>query len=171
MKNIFTVTIILLSFQTYSQTKKNNIEAGVLGNIGFFHLGYGREILSIKKIHLDVSSKIGYVPGAKGSEIEESNPNFTHLNIGSNISLLTLSSRFGIGISYSKIFVGNDVNNVRNKNDYNRILGDINYTLYLSDKEEKNKNGIKVSFMPILYDDGVNDMDNIPARIAFTFEF
>ncbi len=167
-KKIF-IIIILITLKSYSQTNKNNFEAGVLGNIGFFNIGYTREILEIKKIDLDIGAKIGYVPGSSGKDGDTPSPNFTHLNLGPELSFSTHKNRFGIGINYSTILVGNNKNNSREKNNYNRILGDINYTFY-TNGEGENLSGIKISFVPIIYDNGALDVQNIPIRLSFTFE-
>ncbi len=163
------IIIILITLKTYSQTNKNNFEAGVLGNIGFFNIGYTREVLEIKKINLGIGAKIGYVPGSSGNESDTSSPNFTHLNLGPELSFSTHKNRFGIGINYSTILVGNNKNNSREKNNYNRILGDINYTFY-TNSEGENLSGVKISFVPIIYDNGALDVQNIPIRLSFTFE-
>jgi hypothetical protein len=55
------------------------------------------------------------------------------------------------------------------KNNYNRILGDINYTFY-TNSEGENLSGVKISFVPIIYDNGALDVQNIPIRLSFTFE-
>lgn len=163
------IILFVLSINSYSQTQKNSIEFGVVGNLGFANLGYDREILNFDKFNLLVGTKIGYVPGSQ--EVEKSAiPNFIHINFGSSLNYMNYSSKLGIGASFSKILIGSDEFNKRSKSNYNRILGDLNYTYYFSVNNE-NRTGVKLSYIPILYDNGAEDMQNIPVRLSFTYEF
>lgn len=168
------MVLIILSINGYSQSKKNTFEIGVLGNIGFLNVGYDREVLHFKKFNTSIETKIGYVPGSKGEEEDEeeknSTPNFIHLNFGTGINYKTYSSRIGLGISYSKILIGYDKSNAREKSNYNRLLGELNYSYYF-EEIEGTRTGLKLSFAPILYDDGANDVQNIPIRVSFLYEF
>jgi len=169
-KQIFTIIVFfLISNNIVSQNNKNNFEIGLLGNIGFINLGYNREIVAIDKFIIAIGAKIGYVPGSQESE-SSAIPNFIHLNLGPAALLSVSSSKFGAGMSYSKILIGSDEFDVRNKSNYNRILGDLNYA-YFFDKTRNGRTGVKLSFMPILYDDGAEDVQNIPVKLALVFEF
>lgn len=155
MKKIILALLLSISNSGYSQLK-NNLDFGLLGNIGFLHLGYNREIINENNIGIEFGPKIGYVPG---SQEEERNaiPNFIHVNFGSNVFYKLNSFRIGTGLSYSFIFIGNDKYDVKEKNRYERFLGDLSLTYFFS-KNEYERTGVKLSFVPILNDTGANDV-------------
>jgi hypothetical protein len=163
------IILIILSTNSYSQSLRNTIELGGLGNLGFINLGYNREILNFDKFNILTSLKIGYVPGSQETE-KSAIPNFIHTNFGSSLNYNTYHSKFGVGISFSKILIGNDEFNKREKSNYSRLLGDVNYTYYF-DITNEGKTGVKISYIPILYDNGADDMQNIPIGLSFLYEF
>jgi hypothetical protein len=143
---------------------KNKLEIEMFGNKGFISVGYNRTIFQNKIFSFTVSPAIGYVPGSH----DTSNggipfPSFTHLNIGTDIVLGHLFNQLSAGISYSRIVLGRDPAHTSVNTKYNRVLGDISYIRHF----KHDPLALKISFTPMLYDDGADDVENIP--IGFTF--
>lgn len=178
-KSIFTILIFILSFNLYqSQELKNNLEAGALGNLGFLHVGYTRSVLNFSEFSVNTGVKIGYVPSPSdeysgNNENDPPDPNFLHLNLP--VELLWKfhrSNNVGIGASYSKILLDSNEFNARSKTNYNRILGELNYSHILGwSNNGETTTWIKVSFTPIIYDDHADDVSNIPVRVSFIYNF
>ena len=172
IKTLLLLLVNLICINSYCQELKNNFEIGALGNIGFINVGYSRSVLNFEKFSLNVGPKLGYVPGSheEKKENQQNNssfPNFVHLNfITESIYKFSEYHQIGAGVSYSKIFVLADDSNVREKNNYNRILGEIHYA-YLFNSSYSGQDGIKISFCPIIHDNGALDVQNIPIRISF----
>jgi hypothetical protein len=176
-KIILTFLVFILDFGTYdSQELKNNIEFGLLGNLGFLHIGYTRSVFSFSQFSVNTGLKAGYVPSSGDEESkhpENSAPNFAHINLPVEVLWkFHRSNNIGIGASYSKIFVGSSEYGNRPKTNYNRILGEISYGHILSRSDyEESTTWIRIYFTPIMYDDHADDVSNIPVRLAFVYNF
>lgn len=175
IKKSLLLLVNLMFIHSYCQEFKNNFELGALGNIGFLNVAYSRSILNFEKISLNVGPKLGYVPGSHEEENENqqnsSFPSFTHLNfITELVYKFSNYHQIGAGGSYSKIFVSGDDSNVREKNNYDRILGEIHYA-YLFNSSDSGQDGIKITFCPMIYDNGAFDVQNIPIRVSFITTF
>ncbi|PJJ67888.1 hypothetical protein CLV73_1908 [Chryseobacterium geocarposphaerae] len=81
-KIILTFFIFLLSANTYpSQELKNNIEFGLIGNLGFLHVGYTLSVFNFSKFSINTGLKVGYVPSSGDEQTknpQNSVPNFIH---------------------------------------------------------------------------------------------
>jgi hypothetical protein len=176
-KLIFTFLILLFSFNTYhSQDVKNNLEIGILGNLGFLYAGYTRSMLNFSEFSINTGLKVGYVPSSADETTvnpENSVPNFIHLNIPVEfLWKFNRSNNIGVGASYSKILVGTKEYGNRPKTNYNRILGEISYGHILSwDNSSDETTWIRIYYTPILHDDHASDVQNIPVRLGFVYNF
>ncbi|GEN76225.1 hypothetical protein [Chryseobacterium hagamense] len=176
-KIILTFLVFILGFGTYhSQELKNNIEFGLLGNLGFLHIGYTRSVFSFSQLSVNTGLKAGYVPSSGDEESkhpENSVPNFAHINLPVEVLWkFHRSTNIGIGASYSKIFVGSSEYGNHPKTNYNRILGEISYGHILSRSDyEESTTWIRIYFTPIMYDDHADDVSNIPVRLVFVYNF
>lgn len=176
-KVIFTFFILLLNVNNFhSQELKNNFEFGILGNLGFLHIGYTRSVINFSDFSFNTGLKIGYVPGS-GDETtvnpQNSVPNFINLNLPAEfLWKFHKSNNVGIGISYSKIFVGSNEYGNRPKNTYSRALGEISYAHILGWSDNSSSTTwIKIHFTPIIYDNHADDVSNIPVRLSFIYNF
>ncbi len=176
-KIIFTFFIFLLSVNTYrSQELKNNIEFGLIGNLGFLHVGYTRSVFNFSNFSVNTGLKVGYVPSSGDEETENpqnSVPNFIHLNLPVEfLWKFHRSNNIGIGASYSKIFVGSSEYGNRPKTNYNRVLGEMSYSHILSWSENSDDTTwIRLAFTPMLHDDHADDVQNLPVRLSFIYNF
>lgn len=143
---------------------KNRLDIQLFGNKGFISVGYNRTILEYKLISFTLTPSIGYVPGSHDTSNGDTPfPSFTHLNLGTDIVLGHSLNQLSTGVSYSKIILGRDPINVRPKSNYTRVLGDISYIRHF----KHDPLALKISFAPILYDNGADDVENIPIAFAF----
>ncbi len=176
-KKGLTLFVLLFYFTTNAQSSKNNFEFGILGNIGFLHAGYTRSIINFNDFSVNSGAKIGYVPGSgdeESSTIQKTSvPTFLHLNIPAEILWKFHElNNVGIGVSYSKILAFVDEYSTSPKSNYNRILGEISYGHIIGwDNNSDTTTWVKVYFCPFIYDDHANDVDNIPVRISFIYNF
>lgn len=144
---------------------KNSIDIGIFGNKGFFSAGYNRTVYRKPRFNFLIGTSVGFVPGSGDDDLNVV-PTFWHLNVGSNVSYHINYSEFTAGASYSKILLS-DPYHSRPRSNYNRILGDFGYVLHFATSPVS----IKLSFTPILFDDGTNDVQNIPVLLVFRSEF
>ncbi len=167
-KQLITLFLVIVSLNIYGQKSgtsifdKNSLDLQCLGNKGFFTIGYNRIIHEQKNLYFIIGPALGFVPGSHEDSLN-SIPSFAHLNLGINLVYGHLKYRFHIGTSYSKIFTG-DRYHARPKTNYNRILGELGFSRFFPLDEF----GIKLAFTPILFDDGANDVSDIP--VSFTFQ-
>lgn len=168
---------LILGINCKSQELNNNFEFGILGNIGFLQAGYTRSIVNFKNFSINTGTKIGWVPSSgdekSSTEQKKSVPTFIHLNFpGEILWKFHKSNNVSVGFSYSKILVYNDKYSTRTKSNYNRILGEISYGHIIGwSNNDNTTTWIKVCFTPILYDNDANDVENIPIRLSFIYNF
>ncbi len=159
---IFLCIALHCTENSYSQSKdfdsKNSLDIQLLGNKGFVAIGYNRTIFKNEKIEWLIGPAIGYVPASR-EDTANSVPRFLHLNLGSYIVYGKGLLRPNVGVSYSKILLG-DPYNARPKNNYNRVLGDIGVLIRVFDLS------IKIAYAPILFDDGADDVQNFPLAVV-----
>lgn len=172
MKQLFRIILgLLMCMVTWGDTfgqksdtsyiDKNSLDLQLLGNKGFVAIGYNRIIFSSKRLYCMISPVIGFVPGSSEDTLR-SIPAFAHINIGLNIVYGDFKYRVAFGVSYSKIFL-RDTYRARSKSNYNRMLGEIAFIRYFP----RDRLGLKFAYTPILYDDGANDVENVPVSFAF----
>lgn len=176
IKILIFLKLTICCYFSYAQNLKNNVEFGILGNLGFANVGYTRSVISTNNFLINLGPKIGYVPGSNDDENtnqtnNSSVPSFMHLNlISEGLWKFSPSNNIGVGISYSKILVVSDKHDVRPKSNYDRILGEISYAHILGwSNSEKSTTWIKIYFTPIIYDNDANDVQNIPVRLSFIY--
>ncbi len=155
----------------------NNFEFGILGNIGFLHAGYTRSIINIKNFSINTGAKIGWVP-ASGDEESSTNqknsvPTYIYLNFPAEVLWkFHTSNNFSTGFSFSKILVYTDKYSDSTKSNYNRILGEISYGHIIGWSSNNNSTTwVKVYFTPIIYDNSSDNLENIPIRLSFIYNF
>lgn len=140
---------------------KNSLDLGLLGNKGFFFVTYNRTLLETRHFTFQASPAIGLVPGNQ-EDSATSIPDFLHLNLGANIVYGMYSlNKLSLGFSYSWILTG-DIYKVRPKSHYGRLLGEFAYIRHFRQDQLE----LKIAFSPILYDNGANDVQNIPIAIV-----
>ena len=140
---------------------KNTIDIQALGNKGFIAIGYNRALFQSGRFALLLGPAIGFVPGSH-EDTTNTIPTFFHMNLGANAGYRVHLFEASVGLSYSRILLS-DKYNARPKPNYNRVLGDISYIQHFKTGDIS----IKISFTPILFDDGADDVQNIP--VGFTF--
>lgn len=159
-----------------SQELNNNFELGILGNIGFLNAGYTRSLFHFNNFSINSGAKIGWVP-ASGDEKssttqKKSVPIYLHFNFPGEVYWKFHRSNFvSAGCSFSKILVFTDQYSTSAKSNYNRILGEISYGHCIDWSKNETSTWIKVSGSPIIYDNGANDVVNIPIRVSFIINF
>ena len=141
---------------------KNSLDLWLLGNKGFFAVGYNRTLLETRHFIFQASPAIGLVPGNQ-EDSATSIPDFLHLNLGANIVYGMYSlNKLSLGFSYSWILTG-DIYKVRPKSHYGRLLGEFAYIRHF----RRDQTELKIAFSPILYDNGADDIQNIPVAVIF----
>lgn len=163
----FAFALIILAPNAFSQIIKepiyplNTIDFQMLGNKGFIAVGYNRALLGKRKFNWLIGPSVGFVPGSS-EDTTHAIPRFYHLNIGSGLSYRIKYSEITVGASYSKILLS-DRYHSSPKSAYDRVLGDFGYVQYF------NGDGviIKIAFTPMLYDNGTNDVQNVPVAVVF----
>jgi len=140
---------------------RNTLDVQMLGNKGFIAVGYNRALLGKHKFNWLVGPSVGFVPGSS-EDSAHAIPRYYHLNIGSGLSYRRRYSEITAGASYSRILLS-DPYHSSPKSAYNRVLGDFGYVQYF------NGDGVilKIAFTPMLYDDGTDDVQNIPVAVVF----
>ena len=140
---------------------KNSIDLWLLGNKGFLAVGYNRTLLETRHFTFQASPATGLVPGEQ-EDSASAIPDFLHLNLGANIVYGRYSlNKLSAGFSYSWIFTG-DKYKARPKSHYGRLLGEFAYIRHFRQDQLE----FKIVFTPILYDNGANDVQNIPIAIV-----
>lgn len=133
-------------------------------------------MVNFSEFSLNTGVKVGYVPNSADeytTDPQNAVPNFIHLNFPAELLWkFHRSNNLGIGASYSKIFVGTREYGNREKSNYDRILGEISYSHILSWSDDNETTiWIKGSFTPVLKDNHADDVQNIPFRLSFVYNF
>jgi len=146
----------------YSQ---NTLDISMLGNKGFASVGYNRAIFQFSKFQVLLGPSVGYVPSSR-EDTANSIPRFLHLNVGTNLTYSPFRYfEVSAGVSYSKILLG-DPYHVSPKSNYNRILGDFGLIWHF----RKDDLAIKLTYTPILFDNGAEDVEGFPYGLSFRIE-
>lgn len=132
---------------------RNTFDLQLFGNRGFFSVGYNRKMVQRGHFSLLLGPAIGLVPGSHDSL--SPSPAYWHMNFGATICFTFGQNELCAGSSYTRI--------LSDGYGANRVLGEFGYIHHFG----VDGVAIKLSYTPIWYDHGGDDVQYIP--VSFTF--
>jgi hypothetical protein len=136
----------------HDTTSPNTLDLQLFGNRGFFSFGYNRKMAERGHFSLLMGPAIGLVPGSHDSL--SSSPAYWHMNFGATLCFGFGRNELCAGSSYTRI--------LSSGYGANRVLGEFGYIRHFP----RDEFAIKLSYTPIWYDHGGDDVQYIPISFA-----